>query len=341
MSCENEKQQKTKQDSTTEVAGETCETGDRGGEKFEATSEAQDQSLMEEILDKENLKIAYARVVKNGGAAGIDGLSTDDLQAYLAANWKQIKQELLQGTYKPRPVRRVNIPKPGGGKRQLGIPTVMDRFIQQAVMQVLQRKWDSTFSEHSYGFRPGRSAKQAIEAARKHIEGGYRVVVDIDLEKFFDRVNHDVLMNRVTKRISDKRVHKLIRAYLNAGALEGGLTSASKEGIPQGGPLSPLLSNLLLDELDRELERRNLHFVRYADDCNIYVASQRAGERVMKGITEFLGKRLRLQVNKEKSAVGKPWSRSFLGVSFYANNRGVKPRVASKASPGSNSEFAS
>ncbi|MFN8655808.1 MAG: reverse transcriptase domain-containing protein [Candidatus Obscuribacterales bacterium] len=172
------------------------------------------------------------------------------------------------------------------------------------------------FPSTSYGFRPGRSAKQAIEAARKHIEGGYRVVVDIDLEKFFDRVNHDVLMNRVTKRISDKRVHKLIRAYLNAGALEGGLTSASKEGIPQGGPLSPLLSNLLLDELDRELERRNLHFVRYADDCNIYVASQRAGERVMKGITEFLGKRLRLQVNKEKSAVGKPWSRSFLELAF-------------------------
>jgi RNA-directed DNA polymerase len=240
----------------------------------------------------------------------------EELTGHLKEHWPSIREHLLSGTYKPQPVKRVEIAKPGGGIRKLGIPTVLDRFIQQAVMQVLQRRWNPTFSQHSYGFRPHRSAHQAVAQAQQYVVGGYRWVVDIDLEKFFDRVNHDKLMGEVAKRMTDKRVLKLIRAYLNAGVMENGLVSAMEEGTPQGGPLSPLLSNLVLDELDRELGRRGHRFVRYADDCNIYVGSRRAGQRVMESITEFITTRLKLRVNSEKSAVGRPWERKFLGFSF-------------------------
>ena len=271
---------------------------------------------MEGVVECENLKQALARVKRNKGAAGIDGMSVDELPAYLKEHWPTIRAQLLAGTYKPQPVRRVEIPKASGGVRPLGIPTVLDRFIQQAVMQVLQADWDGTFSEASFGFRPGRSAHQAVERAQAYIASGHTVVVDIDLEKFFDRVNHDILMGLMAKRVADKRILKLTRAFLNAGVMEGGLVSPTEEGTPQGGPLSPLLSNLMLDVLDKELEKRGHRFVRYADDCNIYVRSQRAGERVMAGIEKFLGKRLKLKVNKAKSAVAKPSVRKFLGFSF-------------------------
>jgi RNA-directed DNA polymerase len=278
---------------------------------------------MEAVVEGENLKQALAQVKRNKGAAGIDGMSVDELAAYLKKHWPMIRAQLLEGTYKPQPVRRVEIPKASGGTRPLGIPTVLDRFIQQAVMQVLQADWDGTFSETSFGFRPGRSAHQAVKQAQAYIASGYAVVVDIDLEKFFDRVNHDILMGLVAKRVADKRILKLIRSFLTAGVLEGGLVSPTEEGTPQGGPLSPLLSNLMLDELDKELEKRGHRFVRYADDCNIYVRSQRAGERVMAGIEGFLAKRLKLKVNKAKSAVAKPSVRKFLGFSFTG---GTEPR---------------
>lgn len=320
-----EKEQKTEETSTTTGKGEALESLSEEFNAPAAKTKSEDQTnLMEVILNAENLKRAYKAVVKNGGAPGIDGVTTEDLKSYLAGNWNQVRKELLNGTYKPKPVKRVEIPKPGGGTRKLGIPTVLDRFIQQAIKNVLQDQWDKTFSEHSYGFRPDRSAHQAVEAARNHIRDGYRYVVDLDLEKFFDRVNHDILMDRVAKRIADKALLKVLRAYLNAGILENGLVQATEEGVPQGGPLSPLLSNLMLDELDRELERRKLHYVRYADDCNIYVASERAGQRVMASLTDFLGKRLRLRVNKEKSAVGKPSKRKFLGFSFVI---GAEPKI--------------
>lgn len=312
------------------------EAGSEGVSEYEVNvtpDEIDDQTdnLMEEVLTKENLMKAYEAVVRNAGAPGVDGIRTEDLQAFLAANWLGIREQLLTGRYKPRAIKRKEIPKSGGGTRKLGIPTVVDRFIQQALLQVLQPKWDATFSEHSYGFRPGRSAKQAVQASRECITSGKCWVVDMDLEKFFDRVNHDVLMTRVAKRVKDMRVVKVIRAYLNAGILEDGLVKPLSEGVPQGGPLSPLLSNLLLDELDRELERRQLHFVRYADDCNIYVASQRAGERVLTSITEFLAKRLRLKVNKEKSGVGKPWTRTFLGFDFLITKGKARIRLARKS----------
>lgn len=271
---------------------------------------------MEVILERANLKQALKRVQSNKGAAGVDGMGVEELKPYLQQHWTTLRAQLLSGNYEPQPVRRVEIPKVDGGKRKLGIPTAVDRFIQQAVLQVLQPEWDQTFSEHSYGFRPGRRAHQAIAKAQEYINAGYEIVVDIDLEKFFDRVNHDVLMSRVARRVADKRVLKLIRGYLNSGVLENGLVSATDEGTPQGGPLSPLLSNLLLDELDRELERRGHRFVRYADDCNIYVRSERAGERVLAGTKRFLERRLRLKVNEQKSAVGKPSERKFLGYSF-------------------------
>ncbi len=285
---------------------------------------------MEAVVERENLKEALARVKRNKGAAGIDGMSVDDLPIYLKEHWPTIRDQLLEGTYRPQPVRRVEIPKASGGTRPLGIPTVLDRLIQQAVLQVLQADWDGTFSETSFGFRPGRSAHQAVEQAQAYIASGHGFVVDIDLEKFFDRVNHDILMGLVAKRVADKRLLKLIRGLLTAGVMEGGLVSPTEEGTPQGGPLSPLLSNLMLDVLDKELEKRGHRFVRYADDCNIYVRSQKAGERVMAGIEKFLGKRLKLKVNKAKSAVAKPSVRKFLGFSF-TGGREPRRRIAPQA----------
>jgi RNA-directed DNA polymerase len=285
---------------------------------------------MEAVVERENLKQALAQVKRNKGAAGIDGMSVDELPAYLKEHWPTIWVQLLKGAYKPQPVRRVEIPKASGGTRPLGIPTVLDRFIQQAVMQVLQADWDRTFSETSFGFRPGRSAHQAVQRAQEYIASGHDFVVDIDLEKFFDRVNHDILMGLIAKRVADKRILKLIRGFLTAGVLEGGLVSATEEGTPQGGPLSPLLSNLMLDVLDKELEKRGHRFVRYADDCNIYVRSQKAGERVMEGIERFLAKRLKLKLNKAKSAVAKPSVRKFLGFSF-TGGREPRRRIAPQA----------
>ena len=287
------------------------------------------EQLMEEICEGENLKRALKRVKGNKGAPGIDGMKVEELPGYLKRRWPEIKEQLLSGGYQPKAVKRVEIEKPEGGVRKLGIPTVVDRFIQQSVMQVLQGRWDKTFSEHSYGFRPGRTAHQAVSRAQEYIREGYEVVVDIDLEKFFDRVNHDILMSRVARRVRDKRVLKLIRAFLNSGVMENGLASATEEGVPQGGPLSPLLSNLLLDELDKELERRGLRFARYADDCNIYVRSERAGQRVMESIEKYLARKLKLKVNKEKSAVGDPRNRKFLGFSFYGKDG--KRRVSEKS----------
>jgi RNA-directed DNA polymerase len=269
-------------------------------------------------------------VKANKGAAGIDGMTVENLTPYLKEHWPTIRAQLLNGSYRPQPIRRVEIPKAAGGTRSLGIPTVIDRLIQQAVMQVLQADWDRTFSESSFGFRPGRSAHQAVARAQALIAAGHRVVVDIDLEKFFDRVNHDILMGLIAKRVTDKRILKLIRGFLTAGALADGLVNPTEEGTPQGGPLSPLLSNLMLDVLDKELEKRGHRFVRYADDCNIYVRSQRAGERVMAGIEQFLAKRLKLKVNKAKSAVAKPSIRKFLGFSFTSGEQ-PRRRIAPQA----------
>jgi RNA-directed DNA polymerase len=292
-------------------------------------SQANTDKLIEEVCEKENLKEALRRVKANAGAAGIDGMTVTDLPDYLRKNWSRMKEQLLAGAYQPQPVRRVEIPKPGG-TRKLGIPTVVDRFVQQAVNQVLQKRWDHTFSPYSYGFRPGRSAHQAVAKAQEYIQGGNNWVVDIDLEKFFDRVNHDVLMGRIARRISDRRMLKLIRGFLNSGVMENGLVGPTDEGTPQGGPLSPLLSNLLLDELDRELERRGHRFVRYADDCNIYVRSERAGQRVMEGVKRFLTQKLRLKVNESKSAVARPKDRKFLGFSFTWGES-VRRRIAPQA----------
>jgi RNA-directed DNA polymerase len=281
------------------------------------------ERLMERVVDTPNMKGALKRVQANRGAPGVDGMTVRQLPGYLKKHWPTIREQLLSGTYQPQPVKRVEIPKPGGGVRVLGIPTVLDRFIQQAILQVLQPEWDATFSDHSFGFRPGRSAHQAVARAQAHIGAGYEWVVDIDLEQFFDRVNHDMLMGRVAKRVGDKRLLKLIRAYLNAGMMAEGVVVPRDRGTPQGGPLSPLLSNLLLDDLDRELERRGHRFVRYADDCNIYVRSARAGQRVMASVTRFLERKLKLKVNAEKSAVARPWQRKFLGFSFL---RGERPK---------------
>ncbi len=283
---------------------------------------------MEEVVSRENMLKAYHRVLRNQGAPGVDGITVQALWGHVRQRWEGIREQLLSGTYVPDPVLKVEIPKPGGrGKRMLGIPTVMDRLIQQALLQVLQPHFDPTFSDASFGFRPGRSAHQAVWQARAYIASGKRFVVDMDLEKFFDRVNHDVLMARVARRVSDKRILRLIRRYLQAGMMEGGSVSPRTQGTPQGGPLSPLLSNILLDELDRELERRGHTFVRYADDCNIYVQSKRAGQRVLDSIERFLQKRLHLVVNREKSTVDRPWKRTFLGYSMTAH-RVPKLRVA-------------
>ncbi|KJC55788.1 DNA polymerase [Bradyrhizobium sp. LTSPM299] len=286
--------------------------------------------LMEEIVSRANMMAAYHRVMANKGAAGIDRMAVEQLQPHLKEHWPRIKEELLEGRYRPQPVRGVEIPKPGGGMRQLGIPTVVDRLIQQAMHQVLMPLFDPDFSEAWYGFRPGRSAHGAVLAAQAHVAEGRRFVVDLDLEKFFDRVNHDVLMARVARRVADKRVLRLIRRYLQAGLMTGGITPARSEGTPQGGPLSPLLSNILLDDLDKELERRGHAFCRYADDCNIYVRTRRAGERVMASITRFLTGRLRLKVNAAKSAVDRPWVRTFLGFTMTAHQQ-PRLRVAVKS----------
>lgn len=277
-------------------------------------------TLMEEIVHSENAKKALKKVLQNKGAPGVDGMTVDKLPGYLKQHWSSIRQQLVSGTYAPNAVKRVDIPKPGGGMRQLGIPTALDRFIQQAMLQVLQARWDSSFSKSSFGFRPQRSAHQAIQQAQQYVSSGSQYVVDIDLEKFFDKVNHDVLMGLIAKRTNDKRVLKTIRAYLNAGIMEDGLVTGREEGTPQGGPLSPLLSNVMLDVLDKELERRAHRFVRYADDCNIYVSTERAGTRVMESITKFLARKLRLKVNNEKSAVDRPQNRKFLGFTFFRAN---------------------
>ena len=289
-----------------DAAGDTADSG---------TPERYDQ-LLERIVERTNMRQAYSRVVSNHGSAGIDGMSVADLKDYLKANWPHIKEQLLNGEYYPQAVRGVEIPKPSGGVRQLGIPTAVDRLIQQAVHQVLCPLYDPAFSENSFGFRPGRSAHQAVLQARQFASEGYRFVVDMDLEKFFDRVNHDILMSRLSRRIADKNLLRLIRRYLQAGILRNGVLSERREGTPQGGPLSPLLSNILLDDLDKELERRGHKFCRYADDCNIYVKSKRAGERVLASLTKFLSEKLKLTVNPKKSAVDRPWKRKFLGYSM-------------------------
>src|SRR5881628_321933 len=321
-------------DFSSSPAGEAREVGREETESLSAVHEpespASTNRLMEEICERENLKQALQQVKANKGSAGVDGMTVGGITDYLKQHWPAIREQLLSGTYEPKPVRRVEIPKPDGGVRKLGIPTVLDRLIQQAVMQVLQRQWDSTFSDHSYGFRPGRSAHQAVAQAQQYIAAGYGWVIDLDLEKFFDRVNHDKLMGQIAKRVEDKRLLKLIRAFLNAGVMENGLVSPSVEGTPQGGPLSPLLSNLVLDELDRELERRGHRFVRYADDCNIYVRSERAGQRVMDSIKRFITQRLKLKVNEKKSAVAQPQVRKFLGFSF-TDGPVIRRTIAPKA----------
>jgi RNA-directed DNA polymerase len=274
-------------------------------------------TMMEAVVERENMRRAYRRVVSNKGAPGVDGMGTKELHGYLQEHWAWIKGELLAGQYKPQPVLRVEIPKPGGnGMRKLGIPVVSDRLVQQAIHQVLSPLFDPGFSESSYGFRPGRSAHQAVLKARSYVAEGKRWVVDMDLEQFFDRVNHDVLMSRVARKVKDKRVLRLIRRYLQAGIMEGGLVSQPVKGTPQGGPLSPLLSNIILDDLDKELDRRGHCYCRYADDCNVYVGSKRSGDRVMESISRFLERRVRLKVNRRKSAVDRPWKRVFLGFSL-------------------------
>jgi group II intron reverse transcriptase/maturase len=278
-----------------------------------AESPTGDIRLMESICERRNMRKALRRVEQNKGAPGVDGMKTTQLRGYLRRNWHWIKAALLAGTYKPLPVSRTEIKKPEGGIRPLGIPAVVDRLIQQATMQVLQSIWDHTFSEFSYGFRPNRSQHMAIKRCKDYVEQGYTYVVDIDLAKFFDRVNHDRLMSTLAKRIADKRVLKYIRRCLESGVMIDGLTQPTEQGCPQGGPLSPLLSNIVLDELDKELEKRGLHFVRYADDCVIYVKSKRAGDRVMKSVARFITRRLKLQINETKSSVNRPWCSKYLG----------------------------
>src|ERR1022692_994592 len=283
--------------------------------------------LIEKMLERGNLLKALQAVERNGGAAGVDGMEVAQLRAYLRERWSMIREQILKGEYEPRPVRRKDIPKPGGGTRMLGIPTVLDRLLQQAIHQILTPLWEPEFSAHSYGFRPGRSAQQAVKAAQRHVNQGKRWVVDMDLEKFFDRVNHDVMMARLERRVKDERMLGLIRRYLKSGIMRQGLVEPRTEGTPQGGPLSPLLSNILLDDLDKELERRGHAFCRYADDCNIYVGSQRAGQRVMGTVSQFLKEILRLTVNPKKSAVDRPWKRKFLGFSLSVE-RVSRVRVA-------------
>jgi RNA-directed DNA polymerase len=307
---------------------------ERRGETLTAASgdeRSGNGDLMQLVVERSNMREALRRVRGNKGSPGIDGMTVDELPAYLVANWRAVREQLLAGTYQPQPVLRRQIPKSGGGMRELGIPTVLDRLIQQAILQVLQPRLDPGFSEYSYGFRPGRSAHDAVRAAQKYIQEGRRWVVDVDLEKFFDRVNHDVLMGRLARRVSDKQVLGLIRRYLQAGIMADGVVVARDEGTPQGGPLSPLLANVLLDEVDKELEKRGHAFARYADDCNIYVRSRRAGERVMEALRRLYAG-LRLRVNEAKSAVARPRDRKFLGFTFWdAKGKVVRRRVAPAA----------
>ncbi len=306
----------------------------RSGEAPTAANETGNSGtdyLMERVVERSNARAALKRVRQNKGSPGVDGMSVDELPAHLVGNWEGIRERLLAGTYQPQPVREVEIPKSDGGVRKLGIPTVLDRFIQQSILQVLQPMFDPTFSQHSHGFRPGRNAHDAVCEAQRYIQAGKRVVVDVDLEKFFDRVNHDVLMGRLERRIGDRRMLGLIRRYLTAGIMAGGVVMERYEGTPQGGPLSPLLANVLLDEVDRELEKRGLSFVRYADDLNVYVRSRRAGEDAMQTLRRLYA-RLRLRINESKSAVARPWDRKFLGYSFWvAAGREIRRRVAPKA----------
>ena len=282
---------------------------------------------MDDVVERNNLWQAYERVLRNKGAAGVDGLTVFELKAWLQQHWPSVRAALLAGEYMPMAIRKVDIPKPNGGVRSLGIPTVLDRLIQQALLQVLQPGFEPEFSDHSYGFRPGRNAWQAVQQAQGYIKEGRRWVVDLDLEKFFDRVNHDILMSRLARKVKDERVLKLIRRYLEARMMSDGIVNARTEGTPQGGPLSPLLSNILLTDLDRELERRGHWFCRYADDCNIYVGSEMAGQRAMVSITDYLERKLKLRVNLEKSAVARPWARKFLGYSFTSHKQ-VRLKIA-------------
>ena len=335
MSLEGARRQKSEQlELALEARGEASH-GQRSGEAPTVTNgnerSGSDHHLMEAVVERANAMAALKRVRQNQGSPGTDGMTVDDLPAYLATEWEAIREQLLAGTYPPQPVKRQEIPKPGGGMRQLGIPTVLDRFIQQCLLQVLQPRLDPTFSRHSYGFRPGRRAHDAVCAAQRFIQEGRRWVVDVDLEKFFDRVNHDLLMGRLAKRIADQRVLGLIRRYLEAGVMSNGVVMERYEGTPQGGPLSPLLANVLLDEVDRELEKRGHAFCRYADDLNGYVRSKRAGERLMKTLVRLFT-RLRLHVNPDKSAVARAWERKFLGFSFWvAPGRVIRRRVAPHA----------
>ncbi len=290
-------------------------------------SPAEQARLLETILERENMRQALKRVTSNKGAPGVDGMSVAQLRGYLKRHWPKIRQALLAGIYRPRPVRRVEVPNPDGGKRPLGIPTVLDRLVQQAIAQRLQLIWEPHFSETSFGFRPGRCQHDAMRHAKSYIVEGYRNIVDIDLEKFFDQVNHDRLMSRLATKIGDKRVLKLVRRFLSAGVMTGGLVSPATKGTPQGGPLSPLLSNIVLDELDKELEKRGLRFVRYADDCVIYVRSHKAAKRVMRNISRFIEQRLKLKVNQEKSAVSYPWWRPYLGFSFTSRRDAPHIRI--------------
>lgn len=313
-------------------AGEDRGTGRRGEDCAETNDDERSgtRALMEEVVHPDNLRRALKRVKVNNGSPGVDGMTVDRFPDYLRGNWPRIREELLADRYQPCAVRRVSIPKPSGGTRELGIPTVLDRFIQQAILQVLQPRFDPTFSQHSYGFRPGRSAHDAISAAQRFVTEGRKIVVDVDLEKFFDRVNHDVLLGRLAKRIEDKRLLRLIRRYLSAGMMADGVVAERHEGTPQGGPLSPLLANVLLDEVDKELERRGHAFVRYADDLNVYVRSVRAGERVMDFLREEFAS-LRLRINESKSAVAPAWERTFLGYYFFRSRGTIKRGVSGKA----------
>lgn len=314
--------------------GEAQKNQMRSGEALTAMNEIArlgTDRVMEEAVGYANVELALKQVRRNKGSPGVDGMTAEELPHYVAKHWESLRTQLLAGTYQPKPVKRQEIDKEGGGVRVLGIPCALDRFIQQSILQVLQPRFDPTFSRHSHGFRPGRGAHQAINAARQYVQEGRRWVVDVDLEQFFDRVNHDVLMGRLARRITDKRLLRLIRRYLEAGMMANGIVMEREEGTPQGGPLSPLLANVLLDEVDRELEKRGHAFARYADDCNVYVRSRRAGERVMEALKGLYAK-LRLKVNESKSAVAHVWDRKFLGYSFWVAKGGeVKMRVAPKA----------